>query len=147
MHQPPGNCTTQLATGNVQQPKFIACHFHGTCKANSEHSKELIVLFVTYSQWKGTSQRCASSCGRLHQASQSTQAQPMPRSTPTSEHSKELIWFDRHDLSVEGHITKMCIIIQGIAPHTQQPATSNNRNSFQVTAAPVSRPANTKASE
>ena len=137
MHHHPGNCTTHLANGSVQRPKFIARHFCSTRKANSEHSKELIVLFVTYSQWKGTSQGCASSCGRLHQASQSTQAQPMPRSTPTSEHSKELIEFDRHDLSVEGHITKMCIIIQGILLRTWQTAMSTLHVTFAAGARPT----------
>ena len=45
-------------------------------------------------------------------------------SNPISEHSKELIGFDRHNISVEGHITKMCIILQG-----------SHRASLHVTAA------------
>ena len=48
-----------------------------------------------------------------------------------SEHSKELMRFVRHRLSVEGHITKMCIIIQhNLCTHAQRPSTQGRASAI-----------------
>ena len=99
----------------------------------SEHSKELMRFVRHRLSVEGhiTKMRIIiqrNNCTRAQRPSNQENASAISRQPMhKSEHSKELMRFVRHRLSVEGHITKMCIIIQrNNCTHARRPSTQGN---------------------
>ena len=105
----------------------------------SEHSKELMRFVRHRLSVEGhITKMCIiiqrNKCTRAQRPSTQGNASAVSMQPKrASEHSKELMRFVRHRLSVEGHITKMCIIIQrNKCTRAQRPSTQGNASAISM---------------
>ena len=143
LHSIPTTHSHQPPAPSLQVNESVAIN---PAKLPSEHSKELIWFIVTGSQWKGTSQGCASSHGQpnpicipfpLHTAiNLRHHLFKSPPAKLPSEHSKELI--GSSSLAVSGRAHRRDVhhhmgspIQSAFNSHYKQPSTSGTISSSQ----------------